>query len=233
MTRFLGAAMVTTLAAAAAAGGVSRAAEPRLVRDIDPSTASYGSAPRDLIGLGTRAVFHAEDPAHGRELWASDGTPEGSRRIADICPGPCSTRLQGLWTAGGRWFFHADPDLPGSGGPENPDSPPGRGLWSTDGTAAGTQFLGDLDGLRHLASLEAIGVHLFAASTGPHGREPWRTDGTPEGTRRLADLAPGPADSLRGACHGAAALGDHVLFAAETPDRGCELWRSDGSPQSV
>jgi len=36
------------------------------------------------------AVFHATSPDAGRELWFTDGTPAGTRRICDFAPGPAS-----------------------------------------------------------------------------------------------------------------------------------------------
>ena len=43
-----------------------------------------------LAAVGDHLVFSLEDD-HGREPWWSDGTPEGTHRIADVCPGPCGS----------------------------------------------------------------------------------------------------------------------------------------------
>ena len=39
---------------------------------------------------GASVFFPAGDGAHGRELWESDGTPEGTRMVADLAPGGLS-----------------------------------------------------------------------------------------------------------------------------------------------
>lgn len=86
----------------------------------------------DLLAVGDRAVFALEDD-HGREPWWSDGTPEGTHRIADLCPGPCSSLDSNPFTAyGGRAVLLAN------------DGVSGVEPWLTDGTAAGTWRLGDL-----------------------------------------------------------------------------------------
>lgn len=70
---------------------------PSLAADIDPGSVS--SDPGGLtavtgstIEAGTGAVrFAATDAAHGRELWASDGTRGGTTLLADIDPGAASS----------------------------------------------------------------------------------------------------------------------------------------------
>ncbi len=85
-----------------------------------------------LLAVGDGAAFALEDD-HGREPWWSDGTPEGTHRIADLCPGPCSSLGPHPFTAyRGRAVLLADDGVSGS-------EP-----WLTDGTAAGTWRLGDL-----------------------------------------------------------------------------------------
>jgi hypothetical protein len=46
------------------------------VRDVNPGDAH--SEPRYVTAVGERAVFAAEDGITGRELWATDGTEEGT-----------------------------------------------------------------------------------------------------------------------------------------------------------
>jgi ELWxxDGT repeat protein len=84
-----------------------------------------------LFAIGDHLAFPLEDD-HGREPWWSDGTPEGTRRIADICPGPCSSSPIFIVTYGLRAALLAN------------DGVSGVEPWSTDGTAAGTWRLGDL-----------------------------------------------------------------------------------------
>jgi ELWxxDGT repeat protein len=107
--------------------------------------------------------------------------------------------------------------------------------WVTDGTAAGTRLVLDVNadnsgfGASYPGGFAPLGDGraLFAASDPEHGNEPWVTDGTPEGTR-LLETTPGPDGSyLSGAF---VALGDgRALFGMSDPDRGSELWVTDGT----
>jgi ELWxxDGT repeat protein len=83
-----------------------------------------------LLPVGDHLAFALEDD-HGWEPWWSDGTPEGTHRIADICPGLCASFQNFAGTYGGRAVFLAD------------DGVSGAEPWLTDGTAAGTYRLGD------------------------------------------------------------------------------------------
>lgn len=83
-----------------------------------------------LLPAGDHLAFALED-GHGWEPWWSDGTPEGTHRIADICPGPCGSFSFFAGTYGGRAVLLAN------------DGISGTEPWLTDGTAAGTFRLGD------------------------------------------------------------------------------------------
>lgn len=83
--------------------------------------------------------FAGQDPAHGMELWVSDGTLEGTRRIVDLYPGPGSgTGFHSPNT------FVAEPRLARGGAYFlGRDSEHGHRLWVTDGTADGTAPVGN------------------------------------------------------------------------------------------
>src|SRR5690349_12715982 len=67
-----------------AAGGLGT---PRLVRDIFPGADPQAkSEPADFAQLGARVLFTADDGAHGREVWVTDGTPGGTSLLKDINP---------------------------------------------------------------------------------------------------------------------------------------------------
>ena len=82
----------------------------------------------------------------------------------------------------------------------------GIGLWITDGTAAGTYLVKDIDPTTSVWSvatapkqLTAVGdLVYFSADDGIHGEELWVSDGTTAGTRMVEDLNPGPGGSLPG-----------------------------------
>src|SRR5262249_42950580 len=106
----------------------------------------------ELVALGNRVVFVANDGVHGRELWTSDGTEAGTRMLRDFIPG-----AKGLWDAGffystafgNRLFFSGYDDAHG------------WELWSTDGTEAGTALFLDL-----IPGAESSNPNNFAVSGG-------------------------------------------------------------------
>jgi ELWxxDGT repeat protein len=66
--------------------------------------------PELLAAAGGRAFFAAGDGVHGQEVWESDGTPEGTRMVADLAPGGFSSMPQdsSFAVANGFLFFSAD-----------------------------------------------------------------------------------------------------------------------------
>lgn len=157
-----------------------------------------GADPQDLTVADGVLFFSARGPLHGRELWKSDGTAAGTVLVSDIVPGPASSDPQDLTYAVGQQL------------PNPPDQvlvyfsawSPGRGrqLWKSDGTAAGTVMVTDVnpgpDGLgpEDIAPVSGT-TAMFSGDDGRHGREPWVTDGTTAGTAMYEDLNPGPAGS--------------------------------------
>src|SRR3989442_13787597 len=61
-------------------------ASPVLVADLNTYTAS--AMPHSFTRVGDLGYFFASDPAHGSELWKTDGTPAGTGFVKDIRPGP-------------------------------------------------------------------------------------------------------------------------------------------------
>ena len=200
------------------------AVEP--VADIVPG--ADGSQPRSLVAGETLLFFSADDGVHGRELWVSDGTADGTTLTRDVRPGPGSG-IPGYFTyelfgqtvstvAGDKAFFLAD------------DGVAGEELWVSDGTEAGTFLLRDVfPGARssEIRWLTAAGKRVyFVAEDGVHGRELWNSDGTPGGTALVADLVPGSGSSLPDQL---AAAEGRLYFTAHTPAHGREPWVSDGT----
>src|SRR5262245_36577806 len=103
---------------------------PVLIKDINLTPA--GSAPSAFTTVQNTHLFIATDPAHGQELWKTDGTPEGTVLVKDINPGPesgLSFLLFGAAEVNGTLFFLAN------------DGVHADGLWKSDGTPEGTSFL--------------------------------------------------------------------------------------------
>ncbi|HXU29858.1 MAG TPA: hypothetical protein VN851_04700 [Thermoanaerobaculia bacterium] len=157
-----------------------------------------------LTPVGNRLMFFS-----GREIWSSDGTSAGTRRVATL-PNDRVT----FAVAGGRVFLTIG----------NINFEP-RELWVTDFTPAGTRRLLSFLGGVEIDGLLALGGKVgFNAKDAAHGTELWSSDGTPGGTHLVKDICPG-------ACQGAWAVAisafGRIWFAGSTPQRGNELWTSD------
>ena len=71
-----------------------------LVADIAPGAPS--SDPRDLTVMNGELFFSASDPAHGRQLWKSNGTAAGTVMLTHV---PGGADPAGLAVADGVLFF--------------------------------------------------------------------------------------------------------------------------------
>jgi ELWxxDGT repeat protein len=109
------------------------------------------------------------------------------------------------------------------------DGPHGIEPWITDGTAAGTVLLKDIDPLAGSSSPTGyvqLGNKVLFAATDANGTELWITDGTTAGTMMLKDVRPGgPTSNV----NNLTVLGDKVLFSANDGTTGFELWVTDGT----
>jgi ELWxxDGT repeat protein len=174
--------------------------------------------------LGAAFLFTANDPAFGAEPWISNGTPRGTRLVADVnVTDTGGSRPSDLKSAAGKAYFLADDGMHGRGS-----------LWVSDGTEAGTSFLaapfaGEESPYSDPPSIAAaveLGGRIFF-TLAAHSNSPgtggdfslWRSDGTPEGTVRL--MAETGSEL--------AVLGDRIFFVANDGIHGWELWVTDGT----
>lgn len=202
------------------AGGAApvAAATPHLVKDIDTVGRPESSSPHAFGDILSGLVFFtADDGQTGDELWRSDGTPGGTFRLADACPGECSSRPFFLGRSDHLYFF----SVVGASGFE---------LWVTDGTPGGTFFLTSVVQLPGFGTWVASQqVLYFPMDDGIHGIELWRTDGTRAGTFLVTDLRPGPA----GSDIAELVVFNGKLFFRADAGQGSSLWASDGTPQGT
>jgi ELWxxDGT repeat protein len=188
------------------------------VADLNPAGAD---SVMGLTAVGNDVYFFAQDgTGTGNKLYKSDGTAAGTVLVKDVNPGGDDwvrslSRWDGTAAAGGRLFFSAT----GSDGFVD--------LWTSDGTAAGTQPVpGDAGGgPRYLVGFGDAVVYS-AAYNGTLSL--MRSDGTAEGTYALAPVKfgstiyPFASTSLR--------IGDILYVSATTPGSNRNvLWRTDGT----
>jgi ELWxxDGT repeat protein len=197
-----------------------------MVEDINPGEAT--SDPASLTVVDGILYFAADDGVHGRELWRSDGTPAGTEMVEDINPGddenpgtPDSSSPNVLTAIGGDLYFQA------SEGPE----PTGSGVefWkSTDGTAAGTELVEDINPNGDSSPgnwKAALGTVFFSADDGTNGNELWTTDGSAAGTDMLVDKAPGAQNFFP---YDLTVIGDRILMGGQVGGD-AELYATDGT----
>ena len=105
-----------------------------------------------LMVANDTALFVGEDAMHGQEMWTTDGTVAGTVLLKDIEPGASSSDFYSL----GEAYFHENDAaplvevLPGVALIVAYRSDIGVELWKTDGTAAGTQLIKDINpGMGH------------------------------------------------------------------------------------
>jgi ELWxxDGT repeat protein len=192
-------------------------AEPILVKDVNtvlPGSQFLpaGQSIEPPVEMGGFLYFPANDGYHGRELWRTDGTAEGTTLVRDINPGRAdATRILSpfmLSRAGETLFFRAY------------DGVSDAELWKSDGTAEGTQPVREM-GSGRLWPYDLFSAHglLYFYGSGDSGNSGlWRSDGTHEGTFRLVNAR---ASQIL-------AMHDRVFFSSS--DR---LWVTDGTPEGT
>jgi ELWxxDGT repeat protein len=198
-----------------------------MVKDINNID---GSDPSELTVFNGALYFSADDGT-GRKLWKSDGIPEldggTTERVKDIKVGTLTSELSGLTVFMDALYFSAD------------DGANGFELWKSDGTAAGTVMVKDINPNTPGKSSNPSGFTVFgdalyfSAGDGVHSFELWKSDGVPVSdggtTVMVADINPGTNASNPS---GFTVFGDALYFSAGDGVHSFELWKSDGVPVS-
>jgi ELWxxDGT repeat protein/VCBS repeat-containing protein len=166
----------------------------------------------NLTAVGNTLFFTAID-GNGRELWLSDGTAAGTRRISDINPNAASSDPNNLVNLNGTLYFFA----------RNATS---SGLYRSTPTGTVTLVQDLPSNLQPPNSLTVVGSRLFFVVNAGTGstldRELWQSDGTTPS--RVIDINPtGDANpaSLTNV--------NGTLYFTANDGTGVKLWRSDGS----
>lgn len=114
----------------------------------------------------------ANDPVTGPEVWRTDGTDAGTRVVKDITPGTGGVSVPTLFALGGGVGILRGSEI----------------YASSDGTAAGTSLLGEVDGDGYGPNTPVVlgGRGYFVGGFTPFGQALWRTDGSAAGTIALS-----------------------------------------------
>ncbi len=200
-------------------------AAPHLVADLntgpntDPVPIGLFADSGMTISHDGVLYFSAGDPAHGRELWRSDGTAAGTYRLTDVCSGRCDSSPDNIAFSRGQLYFVAD------------DGFSGRELWQSDGTPGSEHRVRDIcpgPCSSNPSGLLDAGDALYFMALNGKSQQLWRTDGTPGGTSLVA--APCTLLSYQLTCAGGPQQVGRWLFFTVVGDTSAALWRSDGTP---
>ena len=172
------------------------AGDPYLVEDLHQVPAS--SLPMNLTEFRSEVFFSAETAEHGRELWRSDGTAEGTAMVSDILPGPDGAYPSQLVASENELYFVAN-----SGDSSSQ-------VWKTDGTEFGTAELAEFDFVHRLVVFED---KLYIVGDG----QIWQDDGTESGFRSV--------DALEHIRVRELFVADDALFIAGRDELGNGIWR--------
>jgi ELWxxDGT repeat protein len=203
------------------------AGTPALVADIAAGPDTRASWSMNFVRAGRHAYFEAYDADEGWELWRTDGTADGTRRVTSIVDGPGPMLYESTNNRDIGWLAALGETVLFTAW----DPVHGQELWKIgpDGPAT---LLKDIVpgpvGSRPDRMVVAADKVFFAAAELDTGRELWVTDGTENGTHLVKDEVAG-----RGSLYPTylTAVGGRVFYTgASSSDR----WRvSDGTPEGT
>ncbi len=136
--------------------------------------------PRFYTIVGDKLFFQMYTD-HGYELWVSDGTTAGTKEVIDLFPGSTSginnggTNPVAMIGFNGKVYFQGITSYSGT-----------VGLYSSDGTAAGTTLLKEGNKFDPQSFKIYNNELFFQAGSGPAGL--WKTDGTIAGTAHVSPI---------------------------------------------
>lgn len=165
-------------------------------------------------------------PGQNTELWRTDATSLGTYMVLDInqdsqLPSISPYPFVDMPIIGNYASFIAND---GSSGDE---------IWLTSGDSANTFQLYDINSGSSSSNcsdfLKLNSNYIFIANDSLHGRELWSTDGTSSGTFLLKDINPGVLDGLNSLILNSSILNNELIFYAQEPSTGLEIWKTDGT----
>ncbi len=128
------------------------------------SSVNTGADPSFILDLNGQAYFRADDGIHGRELWTSDGTADGTELAVDLNADSAESiswmkRIDGLLYIANR-----------------------NGLWSSDGSVGGTRQIADV--APDYGDFEKVGSEIYFFAGGEK-RALYKTGGSIASTAKV------------------------------------------------
>jgi ELWxxDGT repeat protein len=175
------------------------------------------------VVFGNALYFAGTGPGSTEQLWRTDGTAAGTMKVTNLAPGATQTSIvSNLYATSDRVIFNF------SFGPPSDTI----GLYSSDGTAAGTQLIkaNELfqEGQDYFGAAErpvALGANLYYLINNGQSIAVKVTDGTAAGTTVLMQF---PNCCTAAFAHLAVAHGE-LLFDGIDATADPMVWRSDGT----
>jgi ELWxxDGT repeat protein len=181
---------------------------------FDNPLATGASNPFQFTAFNNKNYFVANDGIHGRGLWVSDGTAEGTTMVYDFDPGEFGGSLDLMPMTNKLIVVANDVELFAIDAQSETPEPLATILSSTIRKDGASKFAPGKKWLQ-------IGDILFFAA---RGDQLWRTDGTPAGTmlvKRITGSKAGIAIDYM------ARFNDELFFRAG--ETSASLWKSDGT----
>jgi len=191
-----------------------------MVRDLTPGIYDSQIVEIKAYGSGIAFVVRSAPGASLLSLWKSNGTKTGTVKVADL---PDDVFEHSLTAVGARLIF-----VTGEHSDMEGEAQANGVLWSSDGTAAGTRAIVQLDDYAsplNYHNPELVGGHALFAT--PYSM--WSTDGTAAGTVRLTD-GRGTGGWFTHTIVGPLHPGGDVMFWTTGQTSPTRLWHTDGTP---
>ncbi|WP_221392095.1 DNRLRE domain-containing protein [Dyadobacter sp. NIV53] len=148
--------------------------------------------PFKFTNVNGKLFFSLRDVVNGDQVWVSDGTVSGTKRVTPMVQAPLRFRIRSSAGLGNLFYFnYYEPAT-------------GNELWRSDGTPEGTFMVEDLTpnentGIEEMASIN--NTLLISASTSVYGYELYKYDPVPIGVQEMRINAGGTSFAASGGRH--------------------------------